>query len=810
MFSNNLLMAAAGGGDAGYVLEGSALIDVADSASIERLPGTAGNRKKWIIGACVKISPGVSCHLAGAFRTAGGNNFLTLQIAATGALQMRAQNLSVYDLNLQSTARYRDGAAYYDVIGVFDSTPAVPDGDDCFVYVNGVKVTAWSTETYPSQNDELEWGNNVAGDDGSNMYFGQDGAPNYGTGYFVRAFYQDGIAFSSIDDYGEFDTNGNWQLKDLSELTFGDEGVLFKDAADFIAGTDTSGNSNTFTKVGTITATNDSPTNDADNDYGNYPVLSPTAKNSNQTLSEGNLKATGTGSWGLATATIDLPENGAGIYAVQVEFNGSNHTIGVMDLSSDSNFVAATGELAVGYYPHDTGIFRKFEDASTESTPPDVPDDTQFEILFDLDNDLFGIKYSDTEYWSSYSIAGMRTIFSQNYSDTAILDFGQGDYTPTDASYKLLSTATLPTPTIPDPTEHIFVGLMTHNGTTGSVTGINFDCTTYDYQVELKFDGTESWWITDSLMDGESGNWFPWDDATKALQAGASLISSVTSTSMTFGAALTSGTYMVVIRKAGLQAGRTTNAESGSGDGSRNACTYSVNTTAGFSIMQVTGHGGANIAAGEHTLAAHGLGGTIDLYQMFNQTTAAGRPVMPGHRYNGGVFSTDNYVLMDNVAAKSGSLNVMPSFPDSSDLYLGDNDLVNKDGDIFTIYAHKAVTSYSYFSWHIGNANADGPVGNMGASTSAYLFKQLATGTGSWRYAIFESDDTNPGSSRASTDSNAGFGDLQADVYSNGYKVRQTSSDINGDTDTILACMWGGRPIQGPAPASNTSQGRAR
>jgi len=374
----------------------------------------------------------------------------------------------------------------------------------------------------------------------------------------------------------------------------------------------------------------------------------------------------------------------------------------------------------------------------------------------------------------------------------------------------------MPTPAIPDSTEHIFVGLMTnHNGTTGSVTGINFDCTTYDYQVELKNrDNTESWWVTDSLMDGESGNWFPWDDATAALQTGASLISSVTSTSMTFGAALAADDYIVIIRKAGLQAGRGTVAESGTGDGSVNAVTYSANQTSGFSIIQATGHGGGNISAGQHTLAAHGLGTTIDIYQMFNQTTAAGRPVMPGHAYPAPAsFSTDNYLLMDSDAGKSGALNVMPGFPTSTNIKLGDDDLVNKDGDIFTIYAHVGVEGYSAFGSMEGDGAADGPMVNVGMYPTSMLRKNIDA-TENWQFdsGALELTQGNMVGTYLSVNTDAATGGSENDMdwLANGWKMRRGGGQNNNSGDSHFHCVWGGTPIQGPAPASNTNQGRAK
>jgi hypothetical protein len=46
------------------------------------------------------------------------------------------------------------------------------------------------------------------------------------------------------------------------------------------------------------------------------------------------------------------------------------------------------------------------------------------------------------------------------------------------------------------------------------------------------------------------------------------------------------------------------------------------------------------------------------------------------------------------------------------------------------------------------------------------------------------------------------------DFVSNGIKLR--IADNPNASGTWIYGAWGGRPIQGPAPASNTNQGRAR
>jgi hypothetical protein len=56
--------------------------------------------------------------------------------------------------SLQTTALYRDPSAWYHIVLACDTTQATAS-NRLKLYVNGTQVTAFSTETYPSQNADL-------------------------------------------------------------------------------------------------------------------------------------------------------------------------------------------------------------------------------------------------------------------------------------------------------------------------------------------------------------------------------------------------------------------------------------------------------------------------------------------------------------------------------------------------------------------------------------------------------------------------------------------------------------------------------
>ena len=101
------------------------------------------------------------------------------------------------------------------------------------------------------------------GPDGSDWYFNGTSEHNIGkhfdgrrfNGYLAEVNFIDGSALDHLS-FGEFDTNGVWQAKDTSGLSFGTNGFRLKfddNSSNAALGTDTSGNSNTWT-VNNLTA----------------------------------------------------------------------------------------------------------------------------------------------------------------------------------------------------------------------------------------------------------------------------------------------------------------------------------------------------------------------------------------------------------------------------------------------------------------------------------------------------------------------------------------------------------------------------
>tara|TARA_R100000406_G_scaffold52392_1_gene35658 strand:- start:438 stop:1787 length:1350 start_codon:yes stop_codon:yes gene_type:complete len=188
---------------------------------------------------------------------------------------------------------FRDTNAWYHIVVAIDTTQsAIADGVK--LYVNGVRDTDFSGSPTYTQSATFEIGRNGSAtaigryESGSSQYFG---------GYLADVHYIDGQQ-KLPTDFGETDsTTGIWKPKTYAG-TYGNNGFLleFKNAG--ALGTDTSGNSETFTVngAGTNAQVTDTPSN-------NFVTMNPLANRfPNSTFTKGNLSV----AMGSSQATFNV------------------------------------------------------------------------------------------------------------------------------------------------------------------------------------------------------------------------------------------------------------------------------------------------------------------------------------------------------------------------------------------------------------------------------------------------------------------------------------------------------------------------
>tara|TARA_B100001939_G_scaffold346932_1_gene367058 strand:+ start:228 stop:1541 length:1314 start_codon:yes stop_codon:yes gene_type:complete len=242
------------------------------SAYLERT-ATSGNQKTATFsGWFKKCSNGVE-QVFYHMRT-DSSNFFRIRWDSNDILN-GASRVSGTDYYVTATRKFRDTSAYYHIVFKVDTTQATAS-DRLKLYVNGEEVTV-SASNYPAQNLDLQMNVNSMA-----QRVGQENGGNYFDGLMTHIHWTDGNAYDA-SDFGETDsTSGIWKPKTSPSVTYGSNGFFLKMENSGAMGTDSSGNTNTFTVSGTLTQTEDTPSN-------NFATLNPLIQSGVGTLTNGNL-----------------------------------------------------------------------------------------------------------------------------------------------------------------------------------------------------------------------------------------------------------------------------------------------------------------------------------------------------------------------------------------------------------------------------------------------------------------------------------------------------------------------------------------
>ena len=227
-----MMIANSGLGGGGHIIEGSGLFD-GSSGFLSRTQGTPTNRKVWSVEFIVKHALlGSSRYYFGTTVVSGGSFWI--EATAAGLIDLRSNTSSGVHFQLKTTQVFRDPSAFLHILYVFDSTQSTANNRQK-LYINGTKVTSFTTQTDPSLNYEPV---HIASGVGMRVGHIPEASSVYNNDYFSRAAFYDGQALVGTD-VGEVTGDGFWQINDASELTFGTNGFLLEGGTNVSRGTDT-------------------------------------------------------------------------------------------------------------------------------------------------------------------------------------------------------------------------------------------------------------------------------------------------------------------------------------------------------------------------------------------------------------------------------------------------------------------------------------------------------------------------------------------------------------------------------------------
>ena len=222
--------------------------------NISRANGSGSATTKFTLSMWIKRG---STDTGRMFSATGGSGDVYFRFNAGGVIEWSGHGSNASSAGYFLTNRlFRDFSSWYHFVIRFDSTQASAS-DRLRFYVNGTQEESFSTYTDVNQNatDNISLSSNT-------HYWGGAASSQYFDGMMTHLHYSNGYSYGP-DTFGETDTtSGIWKPKTAPSLTYGSQGYFLKFENSGAMGTDSSGNSNTFTVAnGTLTQQSDTPSN---------------------------------------------------------------------------------------------------------------------------------------------------------------------------------------------------------------------------------------------------------------------------------------------------------------------------------------------------------------------------------------------------------------------------------------------------------------------------------------------------------------------------------------------------------------------
>ena len=222
MVLQNPLFVSRNSRSASFTVDQSLRFRESEVAYLSRTPSSEGSRTTWTYSFWYK--PGSRTRVAGLLQ-AGTVTFLSVNPSETNTTY--AEFLSESDrLTFQGAtvtwvmpeSRLRDNSAWYHLVLICDTTNGT-SSDRVRFYLNGERQTDFVQSSMPGSSDTLGINNTVEHTIGKRQ--GTTGNPL--DGLLAEVNFLDGTAITEtsgvLDEFGEYNSDGVWVPKDVSELT---------------------------------------------------------------------------------------------------------------------------------------------------------------------------------------------------------------------------------------------------------------------------------------------------------------------------------------------------------------------------------------------------------------------------------------------------------------------------------------------------------------------------------------------------------------------------------------------------------------
>jgi hypothetical protein len=216
--------------------------------------------------------------------------------------------------------------------------------------------------------------------------------------------------------------------------------------------------------------------------------------------------------------------------------------------------------------------------------------------------------------------------------------------------------------------------------------------------------------------------------------------------------------------------------------------TVQANTTAGFSIITWTGTGSVGTIG-------HGLGVAPTFLIVKNRTTALDWAIYHKNMTDAGYTLAINN---DDGQIDSGTNRWNHTAPTSSVIHIGAGQQTNQSSNNMLCYAFAEKQGYSKFGKYVGNSNTDGAFVYTGFKPAFVLQKQISNNGNGWFITDSRRDPFNAATGkylRADETGAEGTAGKVIDLLSNGFKLRNSDSALNGSGHTYVYMAFAENPF---------------
>jgi hypothetical protein len=527
----------------------------------------------------------------------------------------------------------------------------------------------------------------------------------------------------------------------------------------------------------------------------NYAVLNPLAVDASSppTITNGNLAISSTG----ALATIPMP-TGKWYWEATCTSTDADQAVGAYSTSeSGKTSISGTSNPTYGF------IYQANGNARQNGTV------VQTWSTF-TNNDILSFTYDASIYqlkaYKNNSLVGTITLTTPLSGDSYVpmacclggsfaFNFGQRpfSYTPP-TGFVALNTYNLPTSTITNGAGYMAATLYTGNGSTQSISNA---VGSTSFQPDFV-------WIKLRNQAGDYHNLFDsvrgvykrlFSNDTNAENTNTDTLTAFNSNGFSVGTNGNVNTNAINIIGWQWKAGGT----SASNTNGTITSTVSAGATQGFSVVTWTGTG-----SGSPSTLGHGLGVAPSMVITKGRgTNSSGGP---------GAFSANDWltyhvslgnaqvIALNSTLASSVSSNIWNSTsPTSSVFSIGAVNSVNQTGNGYVAYCFSAVAGYSAFGSYTGNGSSDGPFVYTGFRPRWVMIKCSSTGGAGFDWYMFDSSRQTYnaiGNTLVADLSDAEFSVTNLDFTSNGFKMRTSSSALNGNGSTYIYMAFAENPFR--------------